>query len=160
MDAELGLLSAHVRAVHFEDGVDGSADVLIAFDEEEGVDAVDGLGDVGHGDLVGVAVEDVEGERGVQRVTQGERLAEQVVGRDLFADGIPDAPLVYHKLGVMLGIVFGHDGPVLFDDGFDTGAFAQNVKPAAGVEGGDALLGFAEVGVVVDGEAVDAGGTS
>ena len=119
------------------------------------MEAVDGLSEVGHLDLAGVAVEDVEGHRRVQGVPQRDRLAEDVVGAELGAAAVPVAPFVDDEPGAVRGIVPAHDGPVVVDDVLDVSALVQHRVPAPRVEPGAVFGRLTEVGVVVQGEAVD-----
>ena len=97
---ELGAdgLGAAMGQVHLEDVEGGCDGELVALREHEGVDAVDGLGDVGDGDLVGVALEDVEGDAGEQGIAHGGLLGEVVLGGELGALAVPGAPLVDDEL--------------------------------------------------------------
>ena len=143
-----------MRPVHLERVVGGRARVTVARGREERVQAVDGLRDVGHLDLVRMAVEDVEGHRGVEGVPQGDRLAEDVVRTELRAATVPVAPLVDHEARAVLGIVLAHHGPVVLDHPLDVSALVQDRVPAPGVESGAVFGGLAEVRVVVQGKAV------
>ena len=154
---ELGAdgLGTAVGEVHLEDVEGGGEGELVLLREHEGVDAVDGLGNVGDGDLIGVALEDVQGDAGEECVAHGGLLGEVVVGAEFGALAIPGTPLVDDELD--LGLVGGvaHGGPVVGDDALHDGASGEEVVVVVGVEaegvsGGE--LGGAAGGVVVDGE--------
>ncbi len=74
----------------------GGEGELVLLREHEGVEAVDGLGDGGDGDLVGVTLEDVEGDAGEERVAHGGLLREVIFGGELGGLAVPGAPLVDH----------------------------------------------------------------
>ena len=154
---ELGAdgLGSAVGEVHLEDVEGGGEGELVLLREHEGVDAVDGLCDVGDGDLVGVALEDVQGDAGEECVAHGGLLGEVVVGAEFGALAVPGAPLVDDEFHLGLAGGVAHGGPVVGDDTLHDGAAGKEVVEVVGVEvegvaGGE--LGGAAGGVVVDGE--------
>src|SRR5579871_975962 len=83
-----GLRSA-VRQIHLEDMVGRRNNELILLSQHQRVDAVDRLRDVGDGDLLGVALEDVERDAGKQRIAHGRLLGEVVLRRELGTLAVP-----------------------------------------------------------------------
>ena len=122
-------LSALVRRVHLEDvEVRRRAEAVLA-GQEERVEIVDELGDVGHDDLVGVAVERVEGQGRDERVAHGRHLAEEIGRVDLRPSLVPGAPLVDGQLDPVSGIDLGHGRPMLGDEGSHDVGFPEQVVP-------------------------------
>ena len=123
-------LRAAVRHIHLED-VEGGRDAeLVPLRQHQRVDAVDGLRDGGDGDLVRVALEDVQRDAGQQRVAHGGLLRQVVSVAERCALAVPRAPLVHHQLdGVLAGLRGLRDGgPVAGDDALhETGAGQQVV---------------------------------
>ncbi len=102
---ELGAdgLGSAVGQVHLEDVEGGSDGELVFLREHQGVNAVDGLRDGGDGDLVGVALEDVEGDAGEEGVAHGGLLREVVLRGELGALAVPGSPLVDDELDLSAG---------------------------------------------------------
>ena len=81
-------------------------------------------------------------------------LAEEVRRPQLGAAAVPVPPLVEHEPGAVLGVVSLHDAPVIEHHVLDLRPLVQDRVPAPRVEPRSVLGGLAEVGVVVQGEAV------
>src|SRR4030095_9939543 len=81
--AQWYLPSSHVSTVHIEHVVDRSAHELGSSCQEQRMYAIDRLCHIRHGDLVGVSIEDVEGQAGVQGVAKSDGLAQDVSRRNL-----------------------------------------------------------------------------
>src|ERR1700749_3202897 len=118
------------------------------------MDAVDGLRDGSNGNLFGVALKDVEGDAGQQRIAHGGLLGEVVLGREFGAFAIPCSPLIDDELH--FGLAFGgaHGVPVVGDDALHDAAPREQIVVVVAVEvqsvaGGK--LGRAAGRVVVDG---------
>ena len=144
--------------VHLEDVEGGGDGELVSLGEHEGVDAVDGLGDGGDGDLVGVALEDVEGDAGEQGIAHGGLLGEVVAGAERGSFAVPGAPFVDDELDVGLTGLGGlrHGGPVVGDDFFHDAGAGEEVVVIVGIEGEGVAFGEGggtAGGVVVDAEA-------
>ena len=119
-----------MRHIHLEDVECGRDGELVSLRQHERVDAIDGLRDGGHGDLVRVALEDVQRDAGQQGVAHGGLLRQVVLGAERGALAVPCAPLVHHQLDVVLAGLRGFSdcGPVVGDDALhDAGAGQQVV---------------------------------
>ena len=92
----------------------------------------------------------------MQGVPQRDRLAEDVVRTELGAAPVPVAPLVDDEARAVLGVVAGHDGPVVVHHLLDADPLVQDGVPALFVELRPVLRRLTEVRVVMQGEAVGA----
>src|SRR5690625_3842260 len=100
---------------------------------------VHGLGDVGHEQAVGVAMETVEMDRGHQGVTHGVLLVQEAgVGAGL--DVPPGAPLVDDQSDLLMRVVVVHDGGVASHQLLGAGGAGQGQVPLLGGELGGAAL--------------------
>jgi hypothetical protein len=83
-------------AIHLKNVIDRRSHEIVTLGKKQGMDTINRLSHIGHCNLARMAVEYVERDRGVQRIAQGERLAQQVGGGDFLSWPIPHSPLVYH----------------------------------------------------------------
>src|SRR5215469_6865006 len=117
------------------------------------MNAVDGLRDVRHCNLVGVALEDVERDAGQQSIAHGGLLREVVLRRKFRALAVPRSPLVDDELYTVIGI--SHGAPVVRNDSFHEASAREEVVKFAITELeriSRRELRRAARGVVVDGE--------
>src|SRR5215475_13965008 len=134
--------------------VDRSAHEVGSLCEEQRVDAIDGLSHISHGDLVRVAVEDVEGQAGMNGVAEGNRLAQDVGWSDLRAGGVPHAPLIDDELGAMRRIKLPQLVPVVFDHFLQAHTAQEHFIPLRSFEVSGLQRGGAQVSVEVQAETV------
>lgn len=121
--------------VHFEDVIGGGEDDLFLVGEDHGLEDIDGLGDVGHGDAIGVGVEDMEVEGGDEGIAEGVLLVEEA-GIGAGFDVVPGSPFIDDHADTFAGVVLVHDGAVAGDEFIHEEGTAQGVMP----------FGFCEVG--------------
>ena len=119
--------------VHFEDVEGGREGCLVAFGKQEGLEAVDRLGNGSDGDLVSVALKNVEGNGGEQRIAHGGLLRDVVLGTESGVLVVPGSPLVDDELHVGLaGTLWlaghiAHGSPVVGDNFFHERAAGKQV---------------------------------
>ena len=101
--------------VHLEYVIDGGYCKLIAHRNEGRVNVIDQLSGVCHGDLIGVAIENVEGNAGNQRIAESRPVGEQIARVNGWIRIVPGAPFVDHELHAMLSVDLAHDLPVISD---------------------------------------------
>src|SRR6185437_6454611 len=148
------LLGSHVHTVHIEHVIHRGPHELISVCEKQRVDTVHRLRHIRHGNLVGVAVENVECQPGVYRVAHRDRLAQNVRRRQLLAWFVPDAPLINHKLGAPLTVELAHFLPVVGDDFIDAKAAQQDLVPLRHIEIRRFQRRRPQIGIEVDRESV------
>ena len=93
------------------------------------MNTVDRLRDVGHLDLVGVPVKDVESDRSVQSVAECDRLTQNVIWCDFFAGFVPYAPFIDHQFGLVLWVILAHRIPMRLNHGFGAHALEKYRVP-------------------------------
>src|SRR5204862_2126959 len=100
--------------VHLEHVISRSQQHLLLASEDHGLKYVDHLRDVGHAYAIGMAREDVQIERGDERVALAVLLFEKALGAAR-SRRQPRAPLVHHQRNLLLWVVLIHDGAVFAD---------------------------------------------
>lgn len=146
---------AAVREVHLEDVEGGGDGELVFLREHERVDAIDRLGDVGHGDFISVALKDVERNPGEEGIAHGGLLGEVIGGAEFGSLAIPGAPFIDHQLYLVLPAELLDGSEMVGNNALHDGAAREQVVVGArveieGVASGE-LRGAAR-GVVMDGE--------
>src|SRR5262249_45369104 len=101
----------------------------ISSSEEQRMEAVDELRDVGHDDLVRVAMKRIECQRGKQRVAHRRLLTEEMTWIDFGAGPMPGSPLVDDELHAAAPIHFAHHGPVTRDEALHSIGFVEELVP-------------------------------
>ena len=147
---------ALVDLVQVKDVVGGREHHLRAVGEDDGLQDVDGLGDVGHAHAVGVLVEQVQRQRGDHGVAHGVLLVEEA-GVRAGLHVVPGAPLVHHERDALLRVVLVHDRAMAGEQRLHEERLAQrHLVLLAGEVRGAALVVpvVGGRGVVVQGEAV------
>jgi len=137
LDGEVG--GALVDLVHFEDVVGGRSYHPILVGEDDGLEDVDDLGDVGHFDPGVVGVEDVKVQGGDEGVAEAVLLPE---GAGVGCRVVPGTPLVHEQADALLGVVPVHDLGVTADDLVHTQSAGEGGVPFGFAELGAGALAF------------------
>ena len=123
-----------MRGIHGKYMAYGRDAKLVFVSQIQAVEAIDELGAVGHGDLLRMTVEDVQGHSTKHRVPQSRNLFQLVAWSYFAAGAIPGSPLINDKFDGMARIGFSHDMPMPVDERFHVLPFAQQLIPLYGVE--------------------------
>ena len=96
--------------------IGGSADAFVFVSQQQRVQHIDDLSDIAHHKLIGVAMEDIQAERGRDGTADRDLLSEPAVPLLLLGNHlIPDAPFVHHEAHALAGIK-GVEQSALLDD--------------------------------------------
>ena len=117
-----------MAAVHLEDIVCRCLDHLLAFGEDDCLQNVYELGNVGHLYALAVLVEDVEVDAGDECISDSILLIEEArVGS--FFNVVPCAPLIDHETDPAVRIVSVHDGRMLLNELFHRKCLGESHVP-------------------------------
>src|SRR5262245_8911037 len=118
-----------MRAVYFKDMKARRCKEAIAVGQEERVQVIHQLRQIGHVNFISMSIEGVESEGGYERIAQATHLLEEMPFIDLGPFRVPSAPFVDHELDLVLVVEFAQGRPLVENEALQSIRFVEHLVP-------------------------------